>query len=154
MENFHGWTAGALWEGLKFDIKHFKDIERIAMVGEKAWEKGMATFCKPFITAKSRYFDRAERAAAKDWITEDDLGEIEEQIALRTKVLQQALDEIKTLKGIIPICSYCHSIRNDEGAWDQLEVYLSKNTDAALSHGVCPKCVPKVRAEFGLVDEE
>ena len=86
--------------------------------------------------------------------TEHDLSEIEEQIAMRTKVLQQALDEIKTLKGIIPICSYCHSIRDDEGAWDKLESYLSKNSDAAFSHGICPKCIPKVRAEAGLNNEE
>ncbi|RMG32379.1 MAG: STAS/SEC14 domain-containing protein [Planctomycetota bacterium] len=60
MEDFHGWTAGALWEDIKFDLKHFKDIEKIAMVGEKAWERGMAVFCRPFTTAKIRYFDRSE----------------------------------------------------------------------------------------------
>lgn len=68
MHNFHGWTAGALWEDIKFDMKHFKDIERLAMVGEKKWEKGMATFCKPFTTAKIRYFDQAEADAARAWI--------------------------------------------------------------------------------------
>lgn len=64
--------------------------------------------------------------------------------------LQSALDEIKTLKGIIPICSYCHNIRDVEGAWNKLEIYLSTHSDAELSHGICPKCLPKVRAESGL----
>ena len=68
MEDFHGWTAGALWEDVKFDVKHFKDIERIAMIGEKSWEHGMATFCRPFTSAKIRYFDRSEADKAEEWI--------------------------------------------------------------------------------------
>jgi len=70
MQDFHGWTAGAMWDDLKFDMKHFSDIERLAMVGEKAWEKGMATFCKPFTTAKIRYFDQSELGEAESWIRE------------------------------------------------------------------------------------
>ena len=43
MAGFHGWDLGALWEDIKFDLKHFSDIERIAFVGDKKWEKGMST---------------------------------------------------------------------------------------------------------------
>lgn len=68
MRDFHGWEAGALWEDLKFDLKHFKDIERLAMVGDKRWEHGMAVFCKPFTTAKVRYFDQSQSAEAKTWL--------------------------------------------------------------------------------------
>lgn len=68
MHDFHGWSAGALWEDVKFDLKHFADIERLALVGEKAWEKGMAAFCKPFTTASVKYFDRNEFDAAREWI--------------------------------------------------------------------------------------
>lgn len=70
MSDFHGWTAGALWEDLKVDMKHFNHIERLAMVGEKAWEKGMSVFCKPFTTAKVRYFGQDEFEQAKEWIAE------------------------------------------------------------------------------------
>jgi|ERR1041385_2062267 hypothetical protein len=70
MEDFHGWTLGALWEDIKFDAKHFKDIERIAMVGEKRWERWMAAFCRPFTTAEVRYFDKNEADRAKMWIME------------------------------------------------------------------------------------
>jgi len=65
-------------------------------------------------------------------------------------VLKEAINEIQTLKGIIPICSYCHSIRDDEGAWSQLEAYLSKHSEAMFSHGICPKCMAKARADAGL----
>jgi len=58
--------------------------------------------------------------------------------------LSKAKAEIKQLKGIIPICSYCHNIRNDEGAWSQLEKYISEHSEAQFSHGICPKCLHKV----------
>ena len=70
MTGFHGWEAGALWEDIKFDIKHFAHIERLAMVGERKWQHGMATFCKPFTTATIRYFDHADAAEALEWLRE------------------------------------------------------------------------------------
>jgi len=70
MKNFHGWEAGAIWQDIKFDIKHFKDIERLVLVGDKKWEKGMSVFCKPFTTAKVKYFDVNEADKAQDWIKE------------------------------------------------------------------------------------
>ncbi len=69
MTGFHGWEAAALWEDIKFDVKHFADIERLAMVGEKKWEKGMALFCEPFTSAEIRYFDHADMAAARTWLS-------------------------------------------------------------------------------------
>ena len=68
MRDFHGWSAGALWEDTKFDWKHFGDIERLAIVGDKKWESGMATFCKPFTSATIKYFDVSEIEAARKWI--------------------------------------------------------------------------------------
>jgi hypothetical protein len=70
--DFHGWTAGAAWEDTKFGIRHFNDIERLAIVGDKAWEKGMAYFCKVFMTAKVQYFDVSERDKAMTWVCEAD----------------------------------------------------------------------------------
>lgn len=54
--------------------------------------------------------------------------------------LQEALREIKTLKGILPICSFCKKVRDDKDNWEQLDVYIHKYSDAALSHGICPEC--------------
>lgn len=70
MTGFHGWEAGALWEDIKFDVKHFADIQRLAMVGEAKWEQGMAAFCKPFTKATIRYFDHAKAAEARKWLSE------------------------------------------------------------------------------------
>jgi hypothetical protein len=68
MVDFHGWEAGALWDDIKFDVKHFSDIERLAMVGDKKWEQGMSAFCRPFTTAKIRYFDSAAIEEARAWL--------------------------------------------------------------------------------------
>ncbi|NBP80806.1 STAS/SEC14 domain-containing protein [bacterium] len=68
MHDFTGWDIGALWEDIKFDFKHFGDIERLAMVGEKKWEEGMAWFCKPFTTAKVAYFDQGQIDTARSWL--------------------------------------------------------------------------------------
>ena len=70
MHDFHGWTAGALWEDLKFDLKHFRDIRRLAIVGEKKWQHGMAVFCRPFTTAKIQYFLAHEVERAREWLRE------------------------------------------------------------------------------------
>jgi len=70
MHDFHGWTAGALWEDIKFDLNHFHHIERLAIVGEAKWEKGMSVFCRPFTTAKIKYFDHADLEKAREWIQE------------------------------------------------------------------------------------
>ncbi len=68
LRKFKGWTMEALWEDLKFDIKHFNDIDRLAVVGEKKWGKGLAIFSKPFTKATVRYFDLSEFDAAKSWV--------------------------------------------------------------------------------------
>jgi len=68
LHDFHGWTVGALWDDLKFDLHHFRDIERLALVGESKWEQGMAAFCKPFTTAKVKYFDQSQVDQADIWI--------------------------------------------------------------------------------------
>ena len=70
MTGFHGWDAGATWEDLKFGIKHFSDINRLAMVGDKKWQHGMAIFCEPFTKATVRYFAHADAADARKWLSE------------------------------------------------------------------------------------
>ncbi|MBN1697355.1 MAG: PAS domain-containing protein [Spirochaetales bacterium] len=58
--------------------------------------------------------------------------------------LQKALEQIKILHGIIPICACCKKIRDDSGYWDQLEAYISKYSEAQFSHGLCPDCAVKL----------
>lgn len=54
--------------------------------------------------------------------------------------LESALSEIKVLRGLLPICSHCKKIRNSKGYWDQVDTYISRNTDTKFSHCICPDC--------------
>jgi hypothetical protein len=69
-DDFHGWDMHALWDDVKFATTHCTKIKRIALVGDKAWEKWMAQVCKPFTMARIRYFDTAQLEAAKAWLAE------------------------------------------------------------------------------------
>lgn len=65
---------------------------------------------------------------------------LEHLVAERTESLQAALDEIRTLSGIVPICSYCKQIRDDRGYWEQVETYVERHSQATFTHGICPDC--------------
>ncbi|MBW7907447.1 MAG: hypothetical protein H3C50_00785 [Kiritimatiellae bacterium] len=57
------------------------------------------------------------------------------------EALQRALQDVKTLRGLIPICAHCKRIRDDRGSWHQLELYIRQRSDAEFSHGICPSCL-------------
>jgi sensor domain CHASE-containing protein len=63
--------------------------------------------------------------------------------------LKAAIDQVKTLQGLLPICSCCKRVRDDTGYWSQIDTYLSDHTDASLSHGYCPECAAKTFKDFG-----
>jgi len=69
------------------------------------------------------------------------LKNTEEKLQETVAQLRQAVEQIKTLHGIIPICSHCKQIRDDKGFWQQLEVYVREHTEAQFSHGICPTCL-------------
>ena len=65
---------------------------------------------------------------------------LEHQVEQRTQKLQKALDEVKTLKGILPLCSYCKKIRNDKEEWQEVDSYIYAHSQADISHSICPDC--------------
>jgi len=60
--------------------------------------------------------------------------------------LQQALDRVKVLSGLIPICSHCKSVRDDRGYWQQVDAFMREHSDVKLSHAICPDCAQKLMA--------
>ncbi len=66
--------------------------------------------------------------------------------------LQQTIKEVKTLKGLLPICTSCKKIRDDTGYWNQIESYILKHSEAELSHSLCPECVKKLYPDFEVPD--
>ena len=62
--------------------------------------------------------------------------------------LKEALANVRTLSGMLPICASCKKVRDDKGYWNQIEVYISKHSDALFSHGICPDCGKKAYEEI------
>lgn len=78
------------------------------------------------------------------------LREVQSERETLIRDLQQALSEVKTLKGLIPICANCRRIRDDNGAWSPLEAFVRNNFDADFSHGLCPECAAREYEAFDL----
>lgn len=66
-----------------------------------------------------------------------------EALGITVRELQAVLDKVKVLKGMIPICSYCKNIRDDQGYWQAVELYVRDHSDATFTHGMCPECIEK-----------
>jgi phosphoserine phosphatase RsbU/P len=73
---------------------------------------------------------------------------LQRKLAERVAELQTALSNVKQLRGLLPICSYCKRIRGDDQYWQQVEGYVAEHSDAQFSHGICPTCYATVSAEI------
>jgi hypothetical protein len=62
------------------------------------------------------------------------------RIEEKNEELREALENVQILRGMLPICSWCHKVRNDKGYWDRLETYFKKHSKVEFSHGICPDC--------------
>jgi sigma-B regulation protein RsbU (phosphoserine phosphatase) len=75
---------------------------------------------------------------------------LQQRLAEQITELQEMMANVKQLRGLLPICSYCKRIRSDSNYWEQVDSYISTHTDAQFSHGICPCCYEKVMAELEL----
>lgn len=126
-------------------------------------DKGLAAIPVIFMTALDTVADKMTgfSVGGVDYITKpfqqvEVLARINTHITLRKreKELEAALEEIKTLTGILPICSYCKQIRNDDGYWQQVEEYIAEHSKAMFSHGVCPSCYRKAMGQLKKEERE
>lgn len=124
-------------------VGEFREDEEKVLRGESLMNKdeprtdheGRVT---EILTTKIPLRDRAGKVVGLVGISRDIT-----QLKLKELALQQALDHVKTLHGLLPICAYCHKIRNAEGKWEKLEAYLCAHTNADFTHGYCPECMEK-----------
>lgn len=97
--------------------------------------EGLGAGANDYIT---KPFDRQElRARVRVGET---VVNLQQNLMVRVEELEVALGKIKQLQGILPICSYCKQIRNDQNYWQQIDAYVSEHTDTHFSHGICPTC--------------
>lgn len=101
----------------------------------------------PFNSARDRYWDLVTGFLASSaacllmlWVVVASHDAERKRLTDLNQELQRNLDEIQTLQGMLPICSWCKKVRDDEGLWTQVEHYLAEKTDLSFTHGMCPEC--------------
>lgn len=120
---------------------------------EVFWRKDGTSF--PVAYSGSPIIEEGELVGAV--VTFWDISERKRAEAEREKLikeLQDALAQVKTLKGFLPICAHCKKIRDDEGYWRQIEEYIRDHSEAEFSHGICPECLKRVYPEYYHDDKE
>lgn len=145
---FHPADRGRLEKAIKRSLDHGEsydlELRFITAKGNHLWTR---TTCQPkvvdgqIVRLKGTFQDITKRKQAE-----------EERDRLISE-LQKTLSEVKTLRGFLPICSYCKQIRDDKGYWSQIESYIHKHSDAEFSHGICPKCAKKHYPDMDLFEE-
>jgi CheY-like chemotaxis protein len=81
--------------------------------------------------------------------------ELQTKLAQRVKELEDALSDVRQLQGLLPICSYCKRIRDDENYWSQVEEYITERSEARFTHGICPDCYETVvKADLARMKEQ
>ncbi len=99
------------------------------------YDQDIVTFLEPFISTYGILIEKSK--------VDKQRKKLEEEKEKLIKELNNAISEIKTLRGILPICSFCKKIRDDKGYWEQVDVYIQKYSEADISHSICPDCMKK-----------
>jgi two-component system, response regulator PdtaR len=97
---------------------------------------------------KAREVERAITIAIARFGDLMSLRYLNAELEARNAELQEALDKVNMLSGLLPICSHCKKIRDDAGYWQQVEVYIRDHSEAEFSHGICPECMRNFYPDF------
>ena len=147
-------VTGAIGENLAIEVFRNGANDYVMKNGLQRLEPAVLRALEEAREIKARKEAESALRAAHD--------ELEIQVRLRTAQLQieieerkkteeslrEALGKIKTLSGLLPICASCKRIRDNDGAWVQIETYIKNNSDADFTHGVCPECAVKLYPEL------
>jgi AmiR/NasT family two-component response regulator len=105
---------------------------------ERASEAGVGAYLvKPPVPREVERAVTIARARFDDLMA---LRRLNAELQARNRELQEALEKVKTLSGLLPICVNCKKVRNDQGYWQQVETYIHEHSEAEFSHGICPDC--------------
>ena len=106
-----------------------------------SYEK-LGFYCVYLLVSGSAYLIESSRSDYLNLLRDE-----KDRLAAETLRLQEAMERVKTLNGLLPICASCHKIRDDKGYWQRVESYLQDHTDARFSHSICPECSERYAGE-------
>ena len=152
-----GYELGALLGRNAFELVHPDDLAATTAIFNSPEGEGRSVFRYRHQNGEWRWMESTGKAYTTDEgesrgvvisrdITDRKLGEADRESHII--LLQHALDNIKTLRGLLPICSHCKKIRDDQGQWHTVETYVKDRTEADFSHGICPDCLNKHYSQF------
>lgn len=148
-----GWTREELQSRRLFDFVHPDDRARTLEQNRRVRGGGQAVHFENRYRCKDGSYkwllwnstadssQKAIYAVARDITRRREAEEERERLIVE---LREALDQVKELQAILPICMYCKSIRNDENYWQSVDAYISHHTNTTFSHGICPSCFKRV----------
>ncbi len=135
-------------------VPEYKDLFPIVILtshgGEELAVQALKSGAMDYVVKSPEAFDSMPHAVERtlrEWRLIQERKQAEKEREKLINELQDALAKVKKLSGLIPICSSCKKIRDDQGYWNQLEKYLLEHSDATLSHGLCPDCAKKLYPE-------
>jgi len=152
-----GWdgveTARKIWE-LDPDLQvvlctAYSDYSWDDLFEKLGHRDGLLILKKPFDSVEA--IQLAHALTEKRWLHQQSrqkMDELESHVAERTRELQSALLNVKSLSGLLPICAGCKKIRDDKGYWSQVESYVQNHSEATFTHGMCPDCLKKWCSEL------
>jgi CheY-like chemotaxis protein len=130
-------------------VERLRDIPIIMITAKTETEDLEAGFAAGAIDYMAKPVNRVEllarvRSALALKRESDDRRLREQELAKKNEELEQALKEVKVLRGFIPICAACKKVRDDQGYWQEVEAYISERSDTQFSHGICADCAKKL----------
>jgi two-component system cell cycle response regulator len=130
--------------------KVFLSRVKYILVNKKIRREGLSGLSLEVFFSGKKHLINAERLQIIDLLFSTYENTVQKSDELRQikRELQKANETIKVLQGIIPTCANCRKIRNEKGQWQHMEAYISQNSEAEFSHGLCPECVAKLYPDF------
>jgi PAS domain S-box-containing protein len=140
------------------DFHSQEETKRFTKILDKVFLNGNSVYDEHKSVRDGKYFlhtvspvkDENQNIIAATVVSKNinELKELSEHQAELLRQLQESLEDIRTLEGLLPICAWCKKIRDDKGYWGEVEQYFEKHSDFAFSHGICPDCLKELNPEF------
>jgi hypothetical protein len=136
-----GAKEGAVWVAASLGI-----MAAFLFLGLGTYDYGVGVSVRFFLTYGI--------VAVISFALESSRGHYYSELLNEKRSLEEVLGQVKTLRGLLPLCSYCKKVRDDQGYWNQIEAYVAEHSHADFSHGICPECARRYYPDMDLYGQD